>query len=88
MDAINDEVDEAEEVKAILHARMHPEYHDVERQIVIAQARQMKLTPMLAKLLVALEDAHERLSTYDDEVDAAYRRGYAEAEVDFAEERE
>lgn len=55
--------DEVAEVEEIMARGMHPQYHDMDRVEIIAEAKKLKqITPVVAKLIVALEDAHERLA--------------------------
>lgn len=54
--------EQAEEVADTLWRGAHPRYSDMDRAAAINEARKAELTPLSAKLLVLLEDAHARLA--------------------------
>ncbi len=54
-----------EEVRDVLMRGVHPTWHDLERAEILAEAKklpQSELTPTMARLIVALDDAHARLA--------------------------
>lgn len=57
------EAEQKEEVEEVFVRGVHPTWHDMERAAVIAEAKKLPvITPIIAKMIVALEDAHERLA--------------------------
>lgn len=60
-----DRDDRDEEVRDVLMRGMHPTWHDLERAEILAEAKRLpatELSPIVARLIVALDDAHARLA--------------------------
>jgi hypothetical protein len=54
-----------EEVRDVLMRGMNPTWHDLDRAAIIDEAAKLplsELTPLVARLIVALNDAHARLA--------------------------
>lgn len=57
------QAEERAEVEEVFVRGVHPTWHDMERAEIIAEAKKLPvITPVIARLIVALEDAHERLA--------------------------
>lgn len=76
-------LDEQALVEEIQHVGMHPQFSDIERRMLLAEARQAKTSPLLARLIVALEDADAKLRRLEEdreaEREAAYSQGWHDA---------
>lgn len=82
---LDDMLDEQALVDEIKSTGMHPQFSDVERRLLLAEAKQAKVvTPLLARLIVALDDADQKLRQLEDEYDKAtteaYDQGWRDAE--------
>jgi len=60
-----EQAEREEEVREVLMRGIHPTWHDMERAAILAEAKQLtmsELTPLVARLIAALDDAHARLA--------------------------
>ena len=60
-----EQAEREEEVRDVLMRGVHPAWHDLDRAEILAEAKKLptsEMTPLVARLIVALDDAHARLA--------------------------
>jgi len=71
---IEEQEEREEEVRDVLMRGMNPTWHDIDRAAIIDEAAKLptsEMTPLVARLIVALNDAHARLAKAQAEKERA-----------------